>query len=228
MAAQRAALAGSEALRDAHPGAAIQQQLGGGSFRSQMKKADRSGARIALLWGEDEVARGRGHREDAAGDGEQQRMPMDELRVPAQLLGRGCPTLDESAGIRESGKLSYGRRTGRRPQALVEGERPQHGAGRGAGARRSALAGRPGRQSVSSRGPERLPAFSRCWQALAAEDRWGAGPARGAGPRIKDEHRGSTYAQFAALHLARLAVKRATSPRPRRSCAGCWRWRSRR
>jgi histidyl-tRNA synthetase len=32
------------------------QHTGGGSFKSQMKKADKSGARIALIWGEDEVA----------------------------------------------------------------------------------------------------------------------------------------------------------------------------
>ena len=30
--------------------------VGGGSFKSQMKKADRSGARVALIWGENEVA----------------------------------------------------------------------------------------------------------------------------------------------------------------------------
>jgi histidyl-tRNA synthetase len=29
---------------------------GGGSFKSQMKKADRSGARVALILGEDEAA----------------------------------------------------------------------------------------------------------------------------------------------------------------------------
>ena len=32
------------------------QHAGGGSFKSQMKKADKSGARVALIWGEDEVA----------------------------------------------------------------------------------------------------------------------------------------------------------------------------
>jgi histidyl-tRNA synthetase len=30
--------------------------MGGGSFKSQMKKADKSGAEVALIWGEDEVA----------------------------------------------------------------------------------------------------------------------------------------------------------------------------
>lgn len=36
----------------------IVQHLGGGSFKSQMKKADKSGAQIALIFGDDEVAQG--------------------------------------------------------------------------------------------------------------------------------------------------------------------------
>ena len=56
--AQRAAVAVSEQLRDAFPGLRIVQHNGGGSFKSQMKKADKSGARLALIWGEDEVAAG--------------------------------------------------------------------------------------------------------------------------------------------------------------------------
>jgi len=43
----------SEALRDA--GLSVVTHAGGGSFKSQMKKADRSGARFALILGEDEV-----------------------------------------------------------------------------------------------------------------------------------------------------------------------------
>ena len=54
--AQRAALAAVEAVRDRRPRLRIVQHTGGGSFKSQMKKADRSGARVALIWGEDEVA----------------------------------------------------------------------------------------------------------------------------------------------------------------------------
>ena len=54
--AQRAALAAVEAVRDRRPQLRIVQHTGGGSFKSQMKKADRSGARVALIWGEDEVA----------------------------------------------------------------------------------------------------------------------------------------------------------------------------
>ncbi|KAA1194380.1 histidine--tRNA ligase [Pseudohalioglobus sediminis] len=56
--AQRVAMAASERLRDTFAGLRIVQHNGGGSFKSQMKKADKSGARFALIWGEDEVAAG--------------------------------------------------------------------------------------------------------------------------------------------------------------------------
>lgn len=57
-AAHCAALAAVESLREELPGCRILQHAGGGSFKSQMKKADRSGAQLALIWGEDEVAAG--------------------------------------------------------------------------------------------------------------------------------------------------------------------------
>ena len=49
------ALALSEQLRDELPGIRILNHCGGGSLKSQFKKADRSGARYALILGEDEV-----------------------------------------------------------------------------------------------------------------------------------------------------------------------------
>ena len=51
-----AALAGrvAETLRDAGHAAIV--HAGGGSFKSQMKKADASGARYALIVGDDEAA----------------------------------------------------------------------------------------------------------------------------------------------------------------------------
>jgi len=54
--AQKAASKLSETLRDA--GLAVAQHGGGGSFKSQMKKADASGARYALIIGDNEVAAG--------------------------------------------------------------------------------------------------------------------------------------------------------------------------
>ncbi len=52
--AERQAPQLSESLRDA--GLNIVLHVGGGSFKSQMKKADRSGARYAIIIGDDEAA----------------------------------------------------------------------------------------------------------------------------------------------------------------------------
>jgi len=43
-------------LRDAVPGLRIEANCGGGSFKSQLKRADRSGAGYAVILGDDEVA----------------------------------------------------------------------------------------------------------------------------------------------------------------------------
>jgi histidyl-tRNA synthetase len=48
----------AERLRDAWPSLQLQINLGGGSFKSQFKRADKSGAEFALILGDDEVARG--------------------------------------------------------------------------------------------------------------------------------------------------------------------------
>ena len=48
----------AEQLRDAWPDLALQVNLGGGSFKTQLKRADKSGAQFAILLGEDEAARG--------------------------------------------------------------------------------------------------------------------------------------------------------------------------
>ncbi len=54
-AAKRPGLVISEQIRDYLPELTVQMNCGGGSFKSQFKKADKSGARIALVLGEDEV-----------------------------------------------------------------------------------------------------------------------------------------------------------------------------
>ena len=54
--AELMALVSTERVREENPQWRIMQHVGGGSFKSQMKKADRSGARVALIWGENEVA----------------------------------------------------------------------------------------------------------------------------------------------------------------------------
>ncbi|RME34227.1 MAG: histidine--tRNA ligase [Gammaproteobacteria bacterium] len=55
-AAQAQALVLAERLRDALPGLRLLLHCGGGSFKSQFRRADRSGAELALILGEEEVA----------------------------------------------------------------------------------------------------------------------------------------------------------------------------
>lgn len=55
-AAERFGFGIAEQLRDALPGLKLQMHCGGGSFKSQFKKADKSGAEFALIIGDDEVA----------------------------------------------------------------------------------------------------------------------------------------------------------------------------
>ena len=54
--ARRRGLGIAETLRARVPGIRIEMDCAGGSFRSQLKRADRSGALLALILGEDELA----------------------------------------------------------------------------------------------------------------------------------------------------------------------------
>ena len=78
-AAEVAAFAALESLRDALPALRIVQHVGGGSFRSQLKKADKSGARWALIWGEDEVAAGTVTVKSLREQGPQESMAVADL-----------------------------------------------------------------------------------------------------------------------------------------------------
>jgi len=57
-AAEATGLQVAERLRDALPGVRVETNCGGGSFKSQLKRADRSGARYAVVLGEEELRRG--------------------------------------------------------------------------------------------------------------------------------------------------------------------------
>jgi histidyl-tRNA synthetase len=56
--AEMACLIDIERLRSHFGSAQIVANLGGGSFRTQLKRADKSGAHVALIWGETEAAQG--------------------------------------------------------------------------------------------------------------------------------------------------------------------------
>lgn len=57
--AEHQALRLAEALRDDMPGLRLRTHMGGGSFKSQFKKADKSGAELALILGEEEAENAR-------------------------------------------------------------------------------------------------------------------------------------------------------------------------
>lgn len=70
----------AEKLRDSLPQHALVVHCGGGSFKSQMKKADKSGARLALILGEQEVADGSAAIKPLReGGGDQEQVAQAEL-----------------------------------------------------------------------------------------------------------------------------------------------------
>ena len=86
-AAARLAVTAAEALRDA--GAAVVVNGGGGSFKSQMKRADATGARYALMVGDDEAAAGTVTVKPLRETGEQRTLPLSGL--VSGLLGAPVP-----------------------------------------------------------------------------------------------------------------------------------------
>ncbi|WP_192036145.1 histidine--tRNA ligase [Halomonas sp. YLGW01] len=78
-AATRSALLLGETLRSALPELRAQVHCGGGSFKSQIKKADKSGARLALLIGEEELAENAVTVKFLREDREQQRLSRETL-----------------------------------------------------------------------------------------------------------------------------------------------------
>lgn len=81
------AMAIANTLRKALPGKVVITHCGGGSFKSQMKKADRSGARYAVILGENEVANGTVGLKPLRDEQAQQEVAQSELAdVLAPLL----------------------------------------------------------------------------------------------------------------------------------------------
>jgi histidyl-tRNA synthetase len=69
----------AEKLRNEVPGLKLQVNCSGGSFKSQFKKADKSGAEYALILGEDEVSRGEVSVKALRIDQEQKNMTQNEV-----------------------------------------------------------------------------------------------------------------------------------------------------
>jgi len=76
----------AERLRDARPDLRLQMNLGAGGFKAQFRRADKSGAQLALVLGEDELARGvaaiKWLREERA----QEECPIDAISERVGML----------------------------------------------------------------------------------------------------------------------------------------------
>lgn len=79
----------AERLRDELPELRIQMHCGGGSFKSQIKKADRSGAAVAVILGETEVQQGNASVKPMRQDGEQSTVSLADLSQAVRNLIQG-------------------------------------------------------------------------------------------------------------------------------------------
>ncbi len=91
--AQRMAFRVAEGLRDS--GFAVQMHCGGGSFKSQMKRADASGAALAVIIGDDEAAAGEVTLKPLREAGEQQRVSVESL---AECVSQGLFEWEDDDG----------------------------------------------------------------------------------------------------------------------------------
>jgi len=94
----RATAAGTglvERLRDELPGRRFDLNLGGGNFKAQFRRADRSGAALAVILGDDELVRGVAAVKPLRREAGQSECPLPELAAAieaALLAGAAAPT----------------------------------------------------------------------------------------------------------------------------------------
>ena len=66
-------------------GIRVETNLGGGSFKAQMKRADKSAAAYALILGEQELSEGRIGLKPLRSNDEQESIALDELAAVLQV-----------------------------------------------------------------------------------------------------------------------------------------------
>ena len=79
--ATRRSLTVAETLRAQLPGVVIMTNCGGGGFKAQFKRADRSGASVAVVMGEDELARGEVGIKSLRDEVEQEQVALADLGI---------------------------------------------------------------------------------------------------------------------------------------------------
>ncbi len=102
--ATTAAFALAETLRDAAPSIWPELNLGGGNFTAQLKRADRSGARYAVILGEHEVISGRVAVKPLRLDEAQFDMPVSALAAELHKRLRGRQQENSSPAIDDIGR----------------------------------------------------------------------------------------------------------------------------
>jgi histidyl-tRNA synthetase len=82
-----------ERLRDELPARRFDLNLGGGNFKAQFRRADRSGAALAVILGDDELARGVAAVKPLRNEAGQSECPLPELAaaIEAVLTGAAAP-----------------------------------------------------------------------------------------------------------------------------------------
>jgi histidyl-tRNA synthetase len=82
-----------ERLRDELPARRFDLNLGGGNFKAQFRRADRSGAALAVILGDDELARGVAAVKPLRNEAGQSECPLSELAaaIEAALTGAAAP-----------------------------------------------------------------------------------------------------------------------------------------
>jgi histidyl-tRNA synthetase len=85
--AARQALILAESLRSEAPGFNVEVNLGGGSFKSQFKRADKSGAKVALILGEEELADRKVGIKPLRQDAEQQTVAWEQAIAAINSIG---------------------------------------------------------------------------------------------------------------------------------------------
>jgi histidyl-tRNA synthetase len=82
-----------ERLRDELPGRRFDLNLGGGNFKAQFRRADRSGAALAVILGDDELARAVAAVKPLRREAGQSECPLPELAaaIEAALAGASAP-----------------------------------------------------------------------------------------------------------------------------------------
>ncbi len=94
----------AEQLRDALPQLRVLTELAGGGFKAQFRRADESGASVAVVLGDNELSRGIAAVKPLRGGGQQEECPFAEL--PACLARLvGAATVDgDGAALQDRGR----------------------------------------------------------------------------------------------------------------------------